>query len=183
MRGETIEDRILLSATWIDGTAGDDVLTGTASDDCIDGLAGNDTIDGLAGNDVLRGGPGNDTIDGGTGTDTVDYTDATSSVTVDLSAGTATGGSGTDTLSNVEGVIGGDFDDTFSFASAADGDVFTVDGGDGIDALNLTGFNLSNATFQDGSLTMGLGGGTGTGGAPIIANLARETGALVVGAG
>jgi len=29
-------------------------------------------------------------------------------------------------------------------------------------------------------ITMGLGGGTGTGGAPIIANLARETGALVV---
>ncbi len=29
-------------------------------------------------------------------------------------------------------------------------------------------------------ITMGLGGGTGTGGSPIIANLARETGALVV---
>ena len=35
--GEILEPRILLSASWVTGTAGDDVMTGTANHDRIDG--------------------------------------------------------------------------------------------------------------------------------------------------
>ncbi|MHC4078726.1 MAG: hypothetical protein ACYST0_09860, partial [Planctomycetota bacterium] len=157
---EEIEPRILLSATWIDGTAGDDnPLNGTAVDDCIDGLAGNDTIFGLTGDDILRGGAGNDALDGGSGTDTADYTDATSSVTVDLSAGTASGGSGTDTLTSMEGVTGGTYDDTFNFASASNMDVYTVDGAGGNDTIDLSSYNIADAVFSDGKVMIDTGNG------------------------
>ena len=89
------------------GTAGPDTLTGTASDDTIQGLAGNDRLQGLAGNDV---------IDGGQGFDRAIYTDATSGISVNLAAGTVTGGSGSDSLINVESIVGGDFADTINTA-------------------------------------------------------------------
>ena len=155
LSGETLEPRILLSATWIEGTAGaDNPLDGTAAHDNIDGLAGNDTINGLAGDDILRGGAGNDTLDGGTGTDTADYSDATSAVTVDLSAGTATGGSGTDTLTSIEGVTGSSYDDTFDFTSASNNDVYTVDGAGGTDSINLSTYNIADAVFANGKVTI-----------------------------
>ncbi|MHC4815769.1 MAG: hypothetical protein ACYTGW_20130, partial [Planctomycetota bacterium] len=157
---EEIEPRILLSATWIDGTAGDDnPLSGTAVDDCIDGLAGNDTIFGLTGDDILRGGAGNDALDGGAGTDTADYTDATSAVTVDLSAGTASGGSGTDTLTSMEGVTGSSYGDTFNFASASNMDVYTVDGAGGNDTLDFSSYNIADAVFSDGKVMIDTGDG------------------------
>ena len=49
-------------------------------------------------------GNGNDTVEGGSGpNDTYDVADATDAVTVDLGAGTSTGGSGTDTLTQHRG--------------------------------------------------------------------------------
>ena len=134
LQGETVEARILLSATWIDGTAGDDSITGTSGDDLIDGLAGNDTLigskgddtlvggegndtlrgnagddtlDGGAGDDTLRGGGGDDVIDGGAGTDTAVFKNADGSVTVDLTIETSQDtGRGIDTILNVESVVG-----------------------------------------------------------------------------
>lgn len=51
---------IVVRATNIVGTAGNDVLVGGAIDDVISGLAGNDRLDGGAGRDILIGGAGND---------------------------------------------------------------------------------------------------------------------------
>jgi VCBS repeat-containing protein len=96
------------------GTAGPDTLPGTTSDDTIQGLGGNDKLQGLAGNDIL---------DGGQGFDRALYTDATSGITVNLAAGTVTGGSGSDTLINVESIVGSDFADTINTAG------FTGDSG------------------------------------------------------
>ena len=80
--GETVEPRILLSATWIDGTNLSETVTGSAGDDVINALGGNDTVRGLGGNDVLMGGAGNDVLDGGTGIDFVDYSTASGAVNV-----------------------------------------------------------------------------------------------------
>ena len=65
-----------------------------------------DTITGDAGDNWITAGAGNDTIDGAGGEDTYDASAATAGVTVDLGAGTSTGGSGTDTLSHIEDVDG-----------------------------------------------------------------------------
>ncbi|UPJ41119.1 VCBS domain-containing protein [Bradyrhizobium sp. 40] len=86
------------------GTSGPDTLTGTTSDDTIQGLEANDRLQGLAGNDIL---------DGGQGFDRAVYTEAASAITVNLAAGTVTGGSGSDTLIGIEGIVGSENADTF----------------------------------------------------------------------
>lgn len=63
------------------------------------------------GNDILEGGPGNDTLIGNLGTDTARYSNAPSSVIVDLETNTASGGDGNDTLETIENVIGSAYAD------------------------------------------------------------------------
>ena len=94
------------------------------------GLGGNDTLDGGGGDDVLLGGPGSDTLRGGAGRDTASFEDATAPVTVDLTAGTASGEGG-DTLSDVEGVIGSPQADSITGDAGAN----TLDGGGGDDTI------------------------------------------------
>jgi VCBS repeat-containing protein len=106
------------------GTLGADVMTGDVGNDALDGSDGNDIISGGGGNDQLYGGTGNDTLTGGAGDDRIDggagsdraiYSDATGGVTIDLTAGTASGaGVGSDTLTSIEAVTGSNFADTFS---------------------------------------------------------------------
>ena len=168
---ESVERRILLSATWVDAetgdpldgpTSGNDIYTGTEGDDIADALAGNDVLSGLGGDDVLAGGAGDDLLDGGAGDDTLhggtgddsliggegldiaDYSGAGSAVSVDLSAGTANGGDGADMLSGIENVVGSDHDDTLS--------------GDDAD-------NVLSGGVGDDTLTGGLGDDTLAGGA------------------
>ena len=135
-------------ATAIAGTDGVDTIVGGAGNDALLGNAGNDTITGLGGNDFLDGGLGDDIIDGGAGTDTATFHDATTSVTVDLSAaanaavgsGTATGGGGTDTLIGIENLEGGFGNDVLTGDAGAnkliglEGDD-TITGGGGDDFL------------------------------------------------
>ena len=100
----------------LNGGGGDDVLHGNSGRDELNGDTGNDmlyggqdddVVMGGAGNDVLSGGDGADVIDGGAGMDLARYASSAAGVTVDLGAGTASGGQATgDELSNVEGVIG-----------------------------------------------------------------------------
>ena len=66
-------------------------------------------------------GAGNDTVTGGATTatdgsesDAYDVSDAEDAVTVDLVAGTSTGGSGNDTLAGIEDVYGTEADDVIS---------------------------------------------------------------------
>lgn len=95
------------------GFEGDDVLSGLGGDDTFQGGEGNDSIDGGDGNDFIEGGPGDDRIEGGLGFDWLDLQQAPGPLSVDLSAGTASG-EGTDLLSGVEAVFGSAFDDTLT---------------------------------------------------------------------
>ena len=89
-------------------------LVGDASANTLVGTAGDDAMFGLGGNDKLQGLAGNDTLDGGQGFDRAVYSEATSGITVNLAAGTVTGGAGNDTLINVEGIVGSDQADTYN---------------------------------------------------------------------
>lgn len=141
----------LATGTASDGFGGIDTLisienlTGSEFDDVLTGEAGNNVLKGLGGADLLSGGAGDDTLDGGADGDTVSYADATSGVSVDLGAGSASDGlGGTDTLTDIENVTGSDFDD-----------VLTGDAGDnvlsgGVGADLLVG-NTGNDTLDGGA--------------------------------
>ncbi|MEA1951284.1 MAG: Ig-like domain-containing protein, partial [Planctomycetota bacterium] len=162
LKVDTLEPRILLSATWVDAatgeqienaTDGDDVFTGDNADDVADGLAGDDQLFGGGGDDELFGGEGDDVLYGDNQSDTLD------------------GGTGDDQLygGNQDDVLisggGNDFmdggrqDDVFRFTGAQDGDVITVDGGSQTDTIDLSEFT-NDKINDDGSLiTVDLDGG------------------------
>ena len=142
------------------------LISGDEGDKLIGGSAG-DQLSGGAGNDILDGGLGNDFLAGGTGTDTATYEDSTTSVEVDLDAGTAVGeGSGNDTLTAIENVQGTGFDDTLS----GDGGVNRLDGGQGDDVLRGRGGNdvlvggdgSDTASYDDVTSTVSVDLGAGT---------------------
>ncbi|AGH99183.1 LamG-like jellyroll fold domain-containing protein [Micavibrio aeruginosavorus] len=160
------------------GGAGTDTISNFENligSDYADVLTGNtlaNVISGGLGNDVIDGGLGDDTLDGGADTNTVVYQSATSGVTVNLTAGTATGGAGTDTLSNFLHLIGSDYADTLTgttgnniISGGLGGD--TIHGGDGADTLYAvtapitvftTNFNSGTESF---SYADNVFGGTG----------------------
>jgi Ca2+-binding RTX toxin-like protein len=107
-------------------------VTLTGIEDVVGG-SGDDTLTGSAGTDnVFMGRDGNNDIRGNAGDhDTVSYGDALSGVTVDLSTGSATHGAATDTLTNITGVIGSNFNDTIVGSSLDD----RLDGGLGTNVL------------------------------------------------
>ncbi len=85
----------------------------TTGDDSLSGGAGDDILVGGDGLDTLEGGTGADTLMGGNGQDTADYSASSAGVTVDLSAGTGTGGDAQgDLLTGMDGIIGSAHDDT-----------------------------------------------------------------------
>jgi len=94
------------------GNAGANILTGLAGNDILRGLGGNDRLVGGAGNDVLEGGAGADTLIGSEGDDTASYAASAAAVSVDLLAGTASGGDAQGdtltTIENLEGSVHGD---------------------------------------------------------------------------
>jgi hypothetical protein len=113
----------------------------------------------------MYGGAGNDTYIGGIGIDTVRYTSATTGITVDMAAGTATGNEiGNDSLSGIENIIGGQAGDTLrGDALANDIDGYTgddlIEGAGGNDTL--TG-RAGNDTLNGGSGNDSLVGGEGS---------------------
>ena len=109
-----------------------ETITGTSGADTLQGGTGVDILTGNAGDDTLIGGSGGDTLSGGNGTDTASYTGDTIGVTVDLGAGTATGGdAGGDSFSSIENVIGGSGNDTLAGSTASN----LLSGGAGNDVL------------------------------------------------
>ncbi|NBS45077.1 MAG: hypothetical protein EBT34_15360, partial [Acetobacteraceae bacterium] len=85
------------------------------------------------GADTLQGGIGNDSLDGGAGTaDWASYADAAGPVTVDLVAGSSAGDLGADSLTGIEAVLGGQFDDSLRGDAGAN----TLLGGDGADSMD-----------------------------------------------
>lgn len=123
----------------IHGDTGNDTIHGGLGNDWLHGGTGTDTVNGDAGDDLIWGGAGNDTLNGGADIDTVIYQSASAAVTVNLATGTATG-EGTDTLSNLENIIGSNFNDTLT-GSTGDNLIRgglgndTLRGGDGNDIL------------------------------------------------
>ncbi|MDQ0423557.1 Ca2+-binding RTX toxin-like protein [Peteryoungia aggregata LMG 23059] len=96
----------------VTGTSDNDILTGTGDPDELYGLAGNDTLNGGNGDDYLVGGAGADILTGGGGIDTVSYATSSSAVSINLDAGTGSGGDAEgDSLIGVERVIGSANDD------------------------------------------------------------------------
>lgn len=184
----------------IQGLAGNDVMVGGSGTDTVTYVdaasavtvslattsaqntvgAGTDTISGFenltgsAFNDTLGGDANANVIDGGAGTDTVTFATAAAGVTVDLSAGTATG-DGSDTLINIENVIGSSHNDVITGNSGNN----VLDGGAGNDTLDGGG-GTDTVTFN-ASATMGvtvdLHAGTATGaGSDTLLNIENVTG-------
>lgn len=131
----------------ITGALRDHSVTGSAADNVITVFGGNDKLFGGGGSDRLTAGSGTDLIDGGSGPDTVDYSFSfdEAGVTIDLGAGTASGGHATgDTLISIEGVIGTIYSDRLTGADTKDilfgnsGDDVLA-GGAGNDALSGDG--------------------------------------------
>jgi Ca2+-binding RTX toxin-like protein len=174
-------------ADVLEGTRSRDIISGLGGKDTIKGLGGNDTICGFNGADTIIGGSGadllsgdagidsvsggagdfdnlwgfsgNDVLNGGGGFDWVLYPNAPGPVTVDLSAGSATG-EGSDRLSGLEGVLGSRFDDVLTGNDAnntfqAEDGNDTIDGGAGVDFVS---FARSPAP-----VTVDLAAGTATG--------------------
>ncbi|MGJ3230757.1 MAG: calcium-binding protein [Oceanicaulis sp.] len=135
------------------GTAtgmGSDTLSGIenvrtgSGDDTVIGNAEINVIDTGDGDDWVRPGAADDDLDGGAGVDTLDYSDNTSKVTVDLTAGVAFGGqTGVDQIANFEDVVGGSGDDVITgdananriYASAGDDE---INGGGGTDTYDAS---------------------------------------------
>lgn len=119
------------------GEEGNDTLKGienVSGSFADDSLIGDDNANYFysgEGNDWLSGGQGDDLLDGGKDTDWASYSDATSAVTADLVAGTATGGAGNDTLLDIESVQGSKFSDILKGNDWDNG----LNGGAGNDAI------------------------------------------------
>jgi Ca2+-binding RTX toxin-like protein len=116
-------------------------LIGTAETDGtfdLRGGAGNDDLRGGAGNDILSGGAGADVLAGGGGNDTATYANSSAGVTINIEAGTATGGDATgDTFTSIENLTGSAQNDTLT----GDGNANILTGGAGNDTLSGGGGN------------------------------------------
>ncbi|TND00070.1 MAG: calcium binding hemolysin protein, partial [Rhodocyclaceae bacterium] len=173
-----------LAAGTASGADGNDTLSS------IEAVAGSyyysDALTGDDGDNWLDGRGGNDTLDGGAGADWANYYYAASAVTVDLSAGNASGADGNDVLISIESISGSNYADTLTGdggnntlrGNAGDD---TLNGGDGSDVLDG---GAGNDVLDGGYGADALAGGTGndtyrTG----IADAISEASGLVLGSG
>ena len=147
-------------------------VTGSQQSDTLTGNAAANVLAGWGGNDLLRGGAGADTLDGGVGTDAATYYDDTTGVTVDLAAGTGSGGDAEgDTLIGVETLTGSNLgNDTLLGTTGANtlagwGGDDVLRGGSGADRLD-GGNGADIATYWESAtgVTANLATGTGAGG-------------------
>lgn len=122
---------VIRTGSEFTGSSVNDYVTGSDGIDHIAVGSGNDRVYAGTGNDIIESGTGNDYLDGGAGVDTILYSHATSGVTVNLSTGLATGGDGSDTITNVENVVGSNYNDTL----VGDANANTIQGGAGNDIL------------------------------------------------
>jgi Ca2+-binding RTX toxin-like protein len=142
------------TAVTVNLTAGNATGEGLDTISTVENITGSaqaDTLTGEGGDNQIAPGAGDDKVDGSGGIDTVDYSDATSAVTVDFSANTATGGSGNDTLTSIENAHGSDFDDTFVDQTDQDN---VACGGGGNDLFNQG----ASASSGEGDILDGEGG-------------------------
>ena len=128
--GDAQGDRLSGGFTRVLGSAYADTLGGSAKDDWIWGGGGADTLNGSGGGDRLEGGSGADTLHCGTEEDIVSYRASAAGVTVDLMAGTFSGGDAQgDRESDCETLYGSDHNDTLR-GKAGTGHLSGYDGDD-----------------------------------------------------
>jgi len=135
------------------GGGGKDTLYGNGDADGLHGEAGDDNLIGGAGNDTIVGGAGADTIDGGADFDYARYDHSSVAVTIDLVAGTGSGGDAEgDTLTSIEGLVGSEHDDTFVSSEAGE----HLNGG--------AGFDVARYDHSTAGVTVNLSTNSGSGG-------------------
>ncbi len=118
--GEATGDTYV-SVENLKGSKHDDILTGDEGVNHIDGNDGTDIINAGAGDDRVRGGAGADVMEGGEGNDTLSYVSSNAGVTLDLAAGTGSGGHAQgDTFSGFEEVLGSAHADTITGSAGVD---------------------------------------------------------------
>jgi len=129
-------------ADVIAGSTDANVINGGGGRDYLRGREGDDFIYGGDDRDQLRGDLGADYLDGGEGKDLVFYTNSNAGISIDLGAGTASGGHAAgDTLVDIESIRGSFFADVLTgddennlLEGSGGGD--TIDGGAGVDQIN-----------------------------------------------
>lgn len=153
--GSTVDNRL-------DGGAGNDVISGNDGNDVLVGGDGDDTLRGGNGADKLIGGTGLDIFDGGDGFDTGDFSYSTATWTLDLQQGKALSSGTTETLTSIEGLIGGTGNDVLignveanqlegylgndTVTGGAGDDIFVFRGGFGHDTI--TDFTAGAGTID-----------------------------------
>lgn len=126
------------TANRLYGHGGNDQIFGGGGHDFLLGQAGDDDIYGGTGRDVIRGGTGADHLDGGSEDDWIQYNDAASGVTLDLLAGSGSGGDAAgDTYVSIEHIRGSAFGDVIHGSAGRN----IVLGGDGDDVIRSNGGN------------------------------------------
>ncbi|WP_167525459.1 Calx-beta domain-containing protein [Roseomonas genomospecies 6] len=147
--------------------AGADSLDGGADRDFLEGHDGDDTLLGGDGDDVLDGGAGADSIDGGAGIDVLTYESSTTAVTIDIAAGTVSGGDADgDVFTGIEVFEGSNLADAGDriTGSAGDDAAFGLAGDDQLDGKGGDDFlsgGAGNDTLDGGTGADTLAGGTG----------------------
>jgi Ca2+-binding RTX toxin-like protein len=128
-----------VTASLVTGQATGSASIGTDTLVDIENLWGSDfadTLTGDGGDNVLTGGAAGDTLTGGAGNDTAAYSGSASAVTVDLLAGTWSGGDAAgDSLISIENLTGSDHADTLT----GDALLNVLTGGTGADTLTGNG--------------------------------------------
>ena len=142
----------LAAGTATDNWGNTDTLIGIEH---VNGSAFADTLIGSAGRNWFRPGKGNDIVNGNGGDDVVMYEGISTSVTINLRTGTATGADvGTDTLAGIRNIHTGAGADIIQLSDQG-GYVFARGGND-----KITGGNASD-TFFGGSGNDTIDGGAG----------------------
>jgi Ca2+-binding RTX toxin-like protein len=127
------------SGQGLDLVTGFEQVIGTPFGDLLIGTAGANKLEGRGGDDTLVGLGGSDEVIGGSGRDTASFAGATTGVTADLQAGSATG-QGADRLEGIEGLSGSAQDDRLLASAGSNlllglGGADVLDGGEGADEL------------------------------------------------
>jgi Ca2+-binding RTX toxin-like protein len=105
--GDALGDQLNSIENLTGSNVGGDILTG--------GGGAANVLSGWGGDDQLVGAGGADRLDGGVGTDAASYFDSDAAVTVNLAAGTASGGSAQgDILISIENLNGSSLNDTLT---------------------------------------------------------------------
>ena len=149
-----------------DAAGGNATLVGGDGNDLLTGGTGNDVIQGNDGNDTVVASGGQDSIDGGAGTNLLDFSNWGSSVTANLAAGTATGGTLNDQIANFTVVKGTKHNDSITgdnqgdliFLGDGNNSVYGGTGNDSVDGGG--GNNFINA--GDGNNVISVGDGNNT---------------------